>query len=1079
MQNWGKNLAPLATSLALLAATAAGVQAQTGTVTGTVMDAVSEQTLESVHLSIPALQDDGWLSNNDGRFVLVNIPAGTHELHVRLIGYRDHTQEITVIAGETNNVEVRLEEGVLTLQEIIATGVAGETPRIKLSFTVEKVDFEEAPVPAPSADGLLQGRVAGVKVQSSSGRPGEQSSTLLRAPTGLATTNAPLMIIDGVVSDNTMADIDALDVESIELVKGAAAASLYGSRAANGVIEVRTRRGAGLTIDQARVSVRNEYGQNQLEGSIELTSYHPYKVDGNGLFVNNDGTPVDFFDLTTGNPVLDNEFNPGEAGTPFTSFQDNPYPGTLYDQVDRFFDPGNTYTQYVAAEGRTGSTNYRVSFSNSRDGGILPGNELFYGNDGFGRRTFRVNLDSQLRDNLDLSISTYYARSIQDDAEGSFFNLTFMGPNVDLAARNAEDMECRYAEEFGGCLYLNPDPRAGQSNPLYPLENLEYDERRQRFMASANARLSLTDWFELEGSLAIERNDFHAFDRTPQGYVNSHSYPTASDYNRSVGSLYRYNSKDDDVNAYLTASFNRAFGDLTTRTKLRYVLEDGHFEQFSATGSNFTVAGIPQFNNTDPEQRSAASFISDVVAEGYFFITNLDFQGKYLGDFLVRRDGSSLFGPDARWATYYRASGGWRMAEEEWWPVEQLDEFKLRYSIGSAGGRPGFSWQYETYSVSAVNGAIQPVQLGNNALKPQLSVEQEIGLEMLVMGKAFVQLVYADNSITDQLLNVPLPGYAGFTGQYQNAGALESTTYEASIDFPIIDRPDMTWTTALNYDRSRQSITELNRPPWRSGPRYIREGESIGTFYGDRWATSCADLPTGTDCSQFATNSDGYFVYVGTGNSATDGIAKQLWGTASDDMPACGGEGATTSYGWGRPIKGLDAENNCSPFLRMGYGLPEYNLNWNNSFRWNNLTLNVLLDGEFGTERYNGTRQWAMREWRGGEADQSGLADGDKKPVGYYSDVYNVNSDNSHYVEDATFVKVRELGLRYSLDSDMLSNLAGLGLESAAVSLTGRNLFTFTNYRGYDPEVGGILSGEDNYQYPNFRSLTAVLEVVF
>lgn len=1070
-----KNLATLAAAAAFFAVSAGPALGQTGTLTGTVVDAASGRTLESAKLLLPALGEGVMgLSNNDGRFAILNVPTGTHELVVEIIGYRDHSEQVTVTAGETTNIEVRLTEDLIRLQEIVATGVAGETPQIKLTFTVEKVDFADAPpVPAPSADGLLQGRVAGVKVQSSSGMPGNASSTMFRAPTGIVLGNAPLVVIDGVISDNTMADIDALDVETIEVVKGAAASSLYGSRAANGVLQITTRRGAGLNIDQSLVSVRGEYGQNQLNGSIELTTYHPYKLDANGDFVDVNGNVISFHDPTTGNPTLD------DGGTPMTAFQDNPYPGTLYDQVDRFFDPGATYTQYVAVAGRTGMTNYRASFSNSRDQGVIPGNELFYGNDGFGRRTFRVNLDHQVRDNLDLAVSTYYARSVQDDAVGSLFNLTFMGPNIDLAARNANDMKCRYAKEFGGCLFLNPDPRAGQGNPLYPLENLEYDERRQRFMATANARLRLNEWFELEGNLSIERNDFHSFDRTPQDYVSSHQHPTASDYVRNPGFLSRYNSKDDDINGSLTASFNRAFGDLTTRTKLRYIIEDGHNENFSASGADFTVGGIPQFGNTDPEQRSAASSITDVVAEGYFFITALDFQGKYLGDFLVRRDGSSLFGPDSRWATYYRASGGWRMAQEAWWPIEALDEFKLRYAIGSAGGRPGFSWQYETYSVSASTGSIQPVQLGNKALKPQLSVEQEIGLEMLVMGKVFAQLVYVDTDNSDQLMNVPLPGYAGFSGQYQNAAHLVSDTWEASIDVPIIDRPNMSWTTQLNYDRSRQTITELNRPPWRSGPRYIREGESVGTFYGDRWAASCADLPTGTDCSQFDTNDDGYFVYVGAGNGYQDGIAKSLWGTSSDAMPACGEDGGTVSYGWGRPIKGLDPEENCSPFLRMGYGLPDYNLNMNNSFRWNRLTVNLLMDGEFGTQRYNGTRQWTMREWRGGEADQFGKDDGLKKPVGYYSDLYNVNGDNSHYVEDATYIKVRELGIRYTLDRDMVGDFANLGLESATLSLTGRNLLTFTDYRGYDPEVGGITSGEDNYNYPNFRSVTAVLEVVF
>ena len=1083
MQNWGKTLASLGVAAMLFVATAGAALGQGGTITGTVVDAESGRTLESAQVLIAAI-DDGGLTNADGRFAILNVPAGQHEIEVVLIGYREYTDQITVTAGQTTNLEIRLEVTALDLQEIIVTGVAGETPRIKLPFTVERVDFEEIPVPAPSADGLLQGRVSGVKVQSSSGMPGESSSIMFRAPTGIATGSAPLMIIDGVISDNTMADIDALDVESIEIVKGAAAASLYGSRAANGVIQITTRRGAGLNIDQARLSARGEYGQNSLEGRIDLIDNHPYMLDASGNFIDSDGAVIDIGDPDTGQPVLDREDGlpcppeePDCFGSPSTSFQDNPFSGTLYDQVERFFDPGATYTQYASVEGRTGTTNYRASFSNSRDQGVIPGNELFYGNEGFGRRTFRMNVDHQVRDNFDVSISTYYAKSEQDDAVGSLFNLTFMGPHVDLAARNANDMLCKYAEEFGGCLYLNPDPLAGQANPLYPLENLEYQEDRQRFMASVNGRLQVNSWFELEGSFAFERNDFHSFDVTPQNYANAHPTPN-EDILRNPGYLYRYNSRDDDVNAQVTASFNRAFGDLTTRTKLRYVLEDEHYENFSANGSNFTVGKIPQFGNTDPEQRSATSYINDVVAEGYFFITNLDFQGKYLGDFLVRRDGSSLFGPDSRWATYYRASGGWRLALEDWWPIEQLDEFKLRWSIGSAGGRPGFAWQYETYSVSS-DGSIQPVQLGNNSLKPQLSVEQEFGVEMLVMGKLFAQVVYAPNVISEQLMNVPLPGYAGFSGQYQNAGTLESNTWEVSLDLPVIDRPDMSWTTEVNFDRSRQTITELNRPPWRSGPRYIREGESIGTLYGDRLATSCEGLPTGTDCSQFQLNDDGYFVWVGAGNGYQDGISKALWGTNSDDMPSCQGGTTAATYEFGMPIKELDAAENCSPFLRVGYGLPDYNLTWGNAFRWNNLTVNVLVDGEFGTERYNGTRQWAMREGRGGEADQAGKADGMKKPVGYYSVLYNVNSDISHYVEDATFVKLREVGLRYTFDRSLLDNFGSLGLESAAVSVTGRNLLTFTDYMGYDPEVGGITNGEDNYQYPNFRSVTAVLELVF
>jgi len=1058
MKLWGKCIPILAGAALVCAVSATPALAQaTGTVTGTVVDATSGRTLESAQVYIEALNMGG-LSNQQGRFLILNVPTGSHELRTEIIGYTSGTESITVTAGGTTTVEVQLNSTALRLQELVVTGVAGETPRIKLPFTVESIDFQDMPVPAPSADGLLQGKVAGVKVQSSSGKPGDASQIMLRGPTTITGSQSPLVIIDGVITDNTMADIDALDVESVEIVKGAAAASLYGSRASNGVINIRTRRGAGLRVDQSRITIRNEMGQGSLEGSIALAQNHPFKQDASGNYLDSNGNVIDLNDAATGDPTLD------DGGTPDTAFQDNPYTGTLYDQIDRFFTPGRSYVNYMAVEGRTGVTNYRASFSNSAEAGVIDGN------DGFNRRTFRINLDHQVRDNFDISLNTYYAKSHQDESlGGAFFNITFMGPQIDLAKRNPNDTMCKYylGASRGdpgndGCLYINPDPRSNQSNPLYPIENLDRNDDRQRFMSAVDARWSPVSWFDLEANYSIDRYDFARTNITPLGYAQSQPSPTEA-INRDKGSLSRTNNLSNDINASITGSFNRAFGDLTSRTKIRYLLEDQHQENYSVLGEDFTVGKVFSLDNISGGT-SASSSITDVVAQGYFFITALDYQGKYMGDFLVRRDGSSLFGPKERWQTYFRASGAWRMAQESWWPIDAIDEFKFRYSVGTAGGRPGFSSQYETYSVSG--GVITPQRLGNNQLKPELSTEQEFGFESVFFAKYALTLAYVQNKIEDQLLNVPLPGYAGFQSQWQNAGTLESTTFEGSLEAAIVNRPDLSWNSRINWDRTRQEITWLNRPAYRSGARYIREGESLGTFYGARWASSCATMPDGTDCSAFQVNDDGYFVYVGAGNSYTDGIAKGLWGTTGPN-----GEK------WGRPIK---EEQDGTEFLRLGSSVPDFNLNWSNTIRMGNLQLNVLFDGEFGADKYNGTRQWAMREWRGGEADQGGKADGMKKPVGYYSDVYNVNADNNHYVEDGTYIKLRELALRYTMDSSLLERLGGgMGLESAAISVTGRNVLTWTDYQGYDPEVGGILGGEDSYQYPNFRTITAVLELIF
>jgi TonB-linked SusC/RagA family outer membrane protein len=1008
------------------------------------------RALESAQVFIPALPGVGGLTNAEGRFLLLNVPAGTYEVQVELIGYQSGSQTVTVTTGESTTVEFQIYGTALAIQELVVTGVAGSTPKVKLPFTVEKVDIAESPVKAPSADALIQGKVPAAKVVRGSGKPGDEASIMLRGPTSLTGSQAPLIIVDGVITDNTLADIDALDVSSVEVVKGAAAASLYGSRAANGVVQITTKRGSDLTTDRARVIYRGEYGNQSLEGSIRLAKAHPYQMNSSGTsFIDASGNEIDY---GTG-VVLD------KSGPNGMVFQDKRIPGKTYDHIEAFFDPGDYLSNYVAVEGKSGNTSYRASFTDYRESGVVDGN------DGFDRKNVRVNVDHQVWDNLDLSLNTYYAQSEQDEIGGNpFFGLTFMSPAVDLSQK----------DENGDYLY-QPDPLSLEENPLYPIQQLDNVDKRQRFMSSIFARWRPATWFELEGNFSLDRYDFHRQNLTPKGYKN------VDNPEGDVGSIYKFNSLSNDINGSLTASINKTWDDFTTRIKFRYLIEDQHTESFSASGNDLAVADVPVLDVTQAG-KSVASSVTDVVSEGYFAIAAFDYAGKYIFDVLFRRDGSSLFGEDERWQNYYRGSFKWRMGQEGFWPFDAIDEFSPRISYGTAGDRPGFSAQYETYSVSG--GRILPSTLGNRDLKPALATELEAGVDIVLWNKVATGVTYANSVVEDQFLAVPLPGFAGFNSQWRNAGTLESNTWEAYVEAAIIDGGDWTWSSRFNWDRTRQEITELNVPPYRFGPNsefYMREGESLGTFYGTRWATSCKDLGPGEDCNLFQKNDDGYLVYVGAGNSYKDGFSKNLWGTSEN------------GYDWGMPVKGVecetvDGEESCNDFLNIGNTTPDFTFSWSNTLRWRNLDFYFLLDWEQGTQIYNQTSQWAMREWKNSDADQVGKADELKKPVDYYSAFYNVNATSSYFVEDGSYVKIREASLRYSFYEDQIASLFGgrtLGLTQASINLIGRNLFTFTDYGGYDPEVGTGSGGSsaigrtDDYAYPNFRTITASIELIF
>lgn len=1057
----------------LFAATPAA--SQTGTITGVVRDVATGQTLESALVRLDGAES-GVLTNQDGRYLVIGVSAGTHELTVTVIGYGDETVSANVVAGETTVLDVELTGQAIRMQDLVVTGVARATPRVKLPFTVEKVDVASAPVTAVSAESFLVGKVPGVKVVRGSGQPGTTGDILLRAATSITGDQSPLVIIDGVISNTAFDDLSSLDIESIEVVKGAAGASLYGSRAANGVVQIRTKRGSGFGgRDYSRIIVTNDVGQDRMYGRIALSQNHPWKLDASGNLIDVAGNVIsDITDPDVNNPDLNGE-------SVHTSFQDGAWPSQYpaYDQLERIFSPGSFMTNAAATEGRNGSTNYRASFSRNVQTGVLPD---FH--DGFGRKAFRLNVDHEVRDNLNVSLSTAYSqRNREDFWDTPWYEITFMPPYVDLLARDPSSIGKRHCPPQG-CLYVHPDPinSGNVDNPLYNLELIDYKDRLQTITASANIRWTPLAWMDIEGLIGMDRNSRAETNVIPAGLEQINSDP-------QLGYYSKYQDHDQDVNAEVTLSVNKAFGDLATRTRVRYSQENSAYDQFRGEGEDFLAADIPRLNNLDPETHSANSWLSEVVAENYYLISALDYKGKYILDGMVRRDGSSLFGENERWHTYGRGSAAWRLSQESWWPFDDVNEFKLRYSLGSAGRRPYFWAQYETYSVSG--GTITPVTLGNKDLRPQKTLEAEYGLEMVLFNRVNMGVTYADVVSSDQILSVPLPKAGGFTSQWQNAGTLESSTLEGFLEAPIIETENMGWSVRVNVDRTRQQITELNRPPYRQAFFYYREGEVFGAFYGAKWARSCAELPAGAPCDQFQVNDDGLLVWTGSSNY-TDGISSGLWGTNS------AGQTGDDVFGWGQPVRVFgECETRrqggpgCKDFLYMGNTTPDVNVSLMNNFRWKGLNLYVLLDGEFGADIYNRTRQWAYRDNRSGDQDQAGKAEGMKKPVSYYQTLYNTNAVNDWFVEEGSFVKVREVSVRYSVNPDWLDSVFGGRVTGVDVNLIGRNLFTFTNYRGYDPEVGtsdpsdgdnggsDVIGRIDSYAYPNFRNFSASLEVIF
>ena len=1014
----------------------------TGRITGLVLDSASGRPLAAVQVLVAGTRLGG--STNDlGRFIIANVPAGAVSLETRRVGYRGgRLANVRVTAGGTSDVEFRLHTIALTLEAVVTTGVVDPTSGTRVPFTVGRVNSEDAPVPAANAIETIQGKVAGVSV-TPGGQPGSGTNILLRSPTSISKSTSPLIVVDGVILsqsfDASSADLESMDIESVEVVKGAAAASLYGSRAAAGVIQIRTKRGASNADGSTQITTRSEVGQNSLGGKINWARQHYYLTNAAGEYVNAAGAVV-----TRAQRV---------AKPVYARFQDTEYRDPVYDQVDRFFSPGSFYKNSVTMSQRAGRTNWLLSFVNNKEGGVV------LNSGAYDQNNLRLNLDHELRDDFKFSISAYHNRSNRQNLYGdTFFDLINQAPDVDLLVPDPD-----------GTPYLfQGDPEGREENPLYVLSTEENRRRRTRTQGSLEARWTPLSWLNFDGNVSYDRSDRRNNFFLDAG-IKTEGFGTGG-----LGEIRQIVGLTDALNAAASANLLQKVGEFTLRSTVRALMERENNEVTYANGSEFATPGVRSLSNAKISRDS--STIEEIRSTGYAVTGAADYKGKYIVDALVRRDGSSLFGPEERWNLYHRVSGAYRMAEESWWPVKSITEFKLRASRGTAGGRPDFDDQFETFDFLA-GGGLRKSTLGNKFLKPEHATETEVGVDMIFRDRYSLQLSYARNRVIDQLVQIPLSGFFGFTSQFQNAGTVEGNTVEGTLEAQVLSRPTLSWRMGFVADRSRNRITEFNRSCFQTNViGYRCAGETLGAMYGFRFIKDVSELPTAAQArpGDFQVNDEGILVYVGAGNAYTDGESRQLWGTTTTIGSAV--------YNWGMPITRRDAAGNAA-VVKIGDGNPDFHFGWTNNVTWKELSFFALVDAQKGGNVYNQTMQRMFQYGRSGAVDQSGRAQELKKTVDYYVAVYAANDPTDYFVQPGGFVKLREMSIRYRLTPSLLAPLGRFGARGVSLGLVGRNLFTWTDYKGYDPEVSDSDFPStiklDSFGYPRYRTFTGSVQIEF
>jgi len=744
-------LAMAALAAAVLTSPPPAAAQETGRITGIAVDARTNAPLPQVQVYLPGTQL-GALSSADGRFIILNVPAGTHSLRAERLGYGAITLQVVVRAGEAATVDLRMEQEILGLDEIVVTGTAGAARRREVGNSVARIDLAQVDEPVANVEQLLQSRTPGLVINESAGMTGAGAQIRLRGSVSVSQSNQPLIYIDGIrvksdaykknvppadfsgrsgnVTASPLADINPEDIERIEVIKGAAATTLYGTEAAAGVIQIFTRRGAS---GAPRWTIQVDQGFNRLR---------PFSPEGTVDFgTGPDGQP----DIYRATPLLNME----------------PYVRNGWRQ---------SYSISVAGGGET--LQYFVSGNYDDVEGVLP-------LDTEQKTGVRGNFTFSPLPDLQIAWNTSYTKN-------SISN-TPAGNNAHGLTLNAFRQEQNY---FG----------TGNVDTVRQVLDYDIDTWIDRFITGATLTYSPTANFNhrltVGYDVASQENRNlrpYGFRAAPNGIISDQRYTNKTLTLDYVGS-YRWQLSE---NAATTFSFG---GQSVSNEEVNTI----------AKGDDLPGPGVPTVSSA--AIRSGFEERLRVVNAGFFGQALFDFKNRYFLTAGLRVDGNSAFGEALGLQAYPKVSASYVISEEAFWPAA-LGTVKLRAAYGESGRAPGAfdavkTWDPVGYGTSP---AFLPENLGNPDLGPERTAEIEVGFDGAFLdNRLSVEFTYYHQKTSDALFPVRQPPSAGFSlSQLENVGTLKNSGIELALNGTILDGEVWGWDLGASIYTNHSEILDL------------------------------------------------------------------------------------------------------------------------------------------------------------------------------------------------------------------------------------------------------------------------------
>jgi TonB-dependent SusC/RagA subfamily outer membrane receptor len=1006
--------------LQLLLVALPAVAQTTPVLSGSVVDAasgkpVARATVRIVGTPIAATSD------TNGRFELRGGTSGTYDIVAQASDARIGVA-VNVVTGESSaDLTIRVSRDRLLGGDLLTSASFSPVSARLAPYAVDVVTSQDLPVPASvNALASLEGKVSGLAVAKTDGLPGSDVSLLLRSPVTANTLTSPLVVIDGVMlsnlHDRSLQDIDALDIDRIEVIKGAAAASLYGYQGMHGVIVIQTKRGRSNVIGRPQFSVRNEIGYDEAEDFASKSQAHPYRVNAAGQYVNTAGV------------VVPRSQRVRQAN----NIAENRYVDPTFDHDAQVFRRALFNTQTVSLSQNLSATNYSLSYSRTRQ------QSTFLGADGIVRHTARLNLDHHWGRWLGVNISAAHVAGSDALTVANLANLLNFPADVNLLG----------ADPLGTERYIPyPDSTFLALNPLVAQDQSNLDEQRQRTLLNVGFSSRPTSWLTL-----------HAVGSYDRGYQDTRN--TRVLFRNEAGLRTERRERFSDSVAFGQfrggATVSRSFGLLSSQlsigtTTQRERAETAADDYTVAVGSDGTETIFTRGTVSSVTERRAAAGLANFAAS---------YAGKYVADVAFRRERASLYGRSG-WKNFVRGNVAWLLNEEQWLPFRSLDLLKLRFGAGTS--------ETPMYLGGAYTFASVGVQVFDGS-EPFTRSEREIGVDIAPNARARATVTYSSARSSSRIA-IPRPAVPGYQATLTNAAGVTSGTIEATLDVRALDLANgFHWDIRAVADHRSAKIRSFDRSCFNDDISYLCEGIDLQAMWGSVHVRDKADLPSrhANSGSAFDVNDEGFVVPVGVGNTWRDGKAKNLWGTAVVV------DGA--SYPWGIPMLRRDAQNQ-TVFSEIGNSNPALRYGLQNSVRFKALRLYALLNGQIGGDVYDAMTARRYASGSHPDIDQSGKADELRKPVGYYQRYSDLYIDS--FVKDATHMRLSEASVGVTLDASRMSWMHRIGARRIDVDLVGRNLFTATGYGDGNPQAPSPTNAINGIRYPLARTFTLATAIVF